>query len=143
MPSLWIPCVELHRGYDLTSGQILVYAGWWPEVCGYAQKNGERFLCFLPKVEKSKSGKSVSQVNTSSLIVESEKRIKLKTPDELLDVLQDRCFIRVRIYYSGPSLTCLQWKLFSYILNYWKIYWIFVCQVKFNRLIFFIQKIFT
>ncbi|GFS35707.1 ER lectin-like protein [Actinidia rufa] len=59
-------------------------------------KNGERFLCFLPKeVEKSKSEKPVSQVNTSSLIVESEKRIKLKTPDELLDVLQDRCFIRV------------------------------------------------
>ncbi|PSS36131.1 Protein OS-9 like [Actinidia chinensis var. chinensis] len=58
------------------------------------KKNGERFLCFLPKVEKSKSGKPVSQVNTSSLIVESEKWIKLKTPEELLDGLQDRCFIR-------------------------------------------------
>lgn len=60
-------------------------------------KNGQKFLCFLPKVEKAKSGKPVTQQNTSSVIVESEKRIKLKTPDELLDALQEGCFIRVRI----------------------------------------------
>lgn len=58
-------------------------------------KNGEKFLCFLPKVEKSKSGKLVAQQNISSMIVESETRMKLKTPDELLEVLKDRCFIRV------------------------------------------------
>ncbi|THG02339.1 hypothetical protein TEA_021181 [Camellia sinensis var. sinensis] len=50
-----------------------------------SNKFGEKFLCFLPKVKKLKSGKPVSQQNTSSLIVETEKRIKLKTPDELLE----------------------------------------------------------
>lgn len=57
---------------------------------------GEKFLCFLPKVEKSKSGKLVTPQNITSMIVESEKRMKLKTPDELLDVLKERCFIRVK-----------------------------------------------
>ncbi|KAJ4842885.1 hypothetical protein Tsubulata_013839 [Turnera subulata] len=52
--------------------------------------------CFSPvkRVEKAKSGKPVTQLNTSSMIVETEKRIKLKTPDELLDVLKGSCFIR-------------------------------------------------
>ncbi|XP_062149611.1 protein OS-9 homolog isoform X1 [Alnus glutinosa] len=57
-------------------------------------KNGEHFLCFLPKVEKAKSGKPVTQHNISSMIVETEKRIKMKTPDELLEGLKDLCFIR-------------------------------------------------
>lgn len=60
------------------------------------KKNGEKFLCFLPKVEKSKSGKPVAQQNLSSMIVESEMHMKLKTPDELLEVLKERCFIRVK-----------------------------------------------
>ncbi|KAE8687113.1 Ubiquitin-associated (UBA)/TS-N domain-containing protein [Hibiscus syriacus] len=51
-------------------------------------KDGKDFLCFLPKVEKVKTLKSVNQQNTSSMIVESEKRVKLKTPDELLEQLQ-------------------------------------------------------
>lgn len=52
-------------------------------------KNGENFICFLPKLEKAKSGKPATQLNTSSMIMESEKRIKLKTPDELLEILKD------------------------------------------------------
>lgn len=60
------------------------------------KKNGEKFLCFLPKVEKSKSGKPVAQQNLSSMIVESETHMKLKTPDELLEVLKERCFLRVK-----------------------------------------------
>ncbi|KAL8040720.1 hypothetical protein ABFX02_10G116400 [Erythranthe guttata] len=63
-------------------------------------KNGEKFLCYLPKVEKSKSGKLVAQQNTSSMIVESETRMKLKTPDELLEVLNDLCFIRQEGWWS-------------------------------------------
>ncbi|KAL8488450.1 hypothetical protein ACS0TY_024647 [Phlomoides rotata] len=63
-------------------------------------KNGEKFLCFLPKVEKSKSGRLVSQQNISSMIVESETRMKLKTPDELLEVLKDRCFVRQEGWWS-------------------------------------------
>ncbi|KAK8637759.1 hypothetical protein V6N13_136219 [Hibiscus sabdariffa] len=46
-------------------------------------KDGKNFLCFLPKVEKAR--KPVAHQNTSSLIVETEKRVKLKTPDELLE----------------------------------------------------------
>lgn len=61
-------------------------------------KNGKNYLCYLPKVEKSKSGKPSIQVNMSSMIVESEKRVKLKTPDELLEALKEQCFVRVRIY---------------------------------------------
>ncbi|KAK4481942.1 hypothetical protein RD792_012855 [Penstemon davidsonii] len=62
--------------------------------------NGEKFLCFLPKVEKSKSGKLVAQQNISSMIVESETRTKLKTPDELLEVLKELCFIRQEGWWS-------------------------------------------
>ncbi|GLU09596.1 hypothetical protein SLE2022_264470 [Rubroshorea leprosula] len=63
-------------------------------------KNGKKFLCFLPKLEKSKSGKPVIQQNTSSMIVETEKQVKLKTPDELLEVLKEKCFIRQEGWWS-------------------------------------------
>ncbi|KAM6553274.1 hypothetical protein CsatB_014036 [Cannabis sativa] len=62
--------------------------------------NGQNYLCYLPKVEKVKSGKTVTQHNISSMIVESEKRIKLKTPDELLEELRDRCFVRQEGWWS-------------------------------------------
>ncbi|KDP30206.1 hypothetical protein JCGZ_16988 [Jatropha curcas] len=56
------------------------------------KKNGQKFLCYLPKVEKAKSGESVNQLNMSSgMIVETEKRVNLRTPDELLEVLKDQC----------------------------------------------------
>ncbi|KAG8485825.1 hypothetical protein CXB51_019221 [Gossypium anomalum] len=63
-------------------------------------KDGKNFLCFLPKVEKIKTLKPVTQQNVSSMIVESEKQVKLKTPDELLEVLKDRCFIRQEGWWS-------------------------------------------
>lgn len=73
-------------------------------------KNGQNYLCFLPKVEKAKSGKPVSQLNMSSMIVETEKRVKLKTPDELLEVLKGSCFIRVSIcdqqLFQNDNLIC-------------------------------------
>ena len=59
-------------------------------------KNGQNFICYMPKVEEAKSGKPILQQNTSSMIVETEKPVKIKTPDELLEVLKDQCFIRVR-----------------------------------------------
>ncbi|KAA8522943.1 hypothetical protein F0562_009366 [Nyssa sinensis] len=72
-------------------------------------KSGDKFLCFLPKVEKSKSGKPVTQQNTSSLILETEKRIKLKTPDELLEAFKDQCIIRQEGWWSYEF--CYQKKL--------------------------------
>ncbi|KAL6274955.1 hypothetical protein ACE6H2_025647 [Prunus campanulata] len=56
--------------------------------------NGQNFICYLPKVEEAKSGKQVLPHNISSVIVETEKRVKMKTPDELLEVLKDQCFIK-------------------------------------------------
>lgn len=64
-------------------------------------KDGEKFLCYLPKVDKPKIGKPLTP-NISSLVVDTEKRIKWKTPDELLEVLKDRCLIRVRIHLILP-----------------------------------------
>ena len=57
--------------------------------------NGGLYMCYLPKLEKAKSGKPITQHNISSMVVESVKRIKLKTPDELLEELEDQCFVRV------------------------------------------------
>jgi protein OS-9 len=48
-------------------------------------------------VEKAKSEKPITQLNISSMIVETEERVKLKTPDELLEVLKGSCFVRVSI----------------------------------------------
>lgn len=61
-------------------------------------KDGQKFLCYLPKAEKSKNGQSTAQQNLSSMVMESEIRFKLKTPDELLEVLKERCFLRVSTY---------------------------------------------
>ncbi|KAL9377076.1 hypothetical protein Peur_031196 [Populus x canadensis] len=63
-------------------------------------KNGENYLCFLPKVEKAKSEKPITQLNISSMIVETEERVKLKTPDELLEVLKGSCFVRQEGWWS-------------------------------------------
>ncbi|XP_076929519.1 protein OS-9 homolog [Bidens hawaiensis] len=63
------------------------------------KKNGDKFLCFLPKVEKVTNEKPTVLENTS-LILGTEKRIKLKTPDELLDVLKDQCLLRQEGWWS-------------------------------------------
>ncbi|KAG9450222.1 hypothetical protein H6P81_010187 [Aristolochia fimbriata] len=59
-----------------------------------SDKKGKTFFCFLPAVEGSKSGQPTSQQNSSSIIVESKRQIKLKTPDELMEVMKDRCWTR-------------------------------------------------
>ncbi|WVZ18692.1 hypothetical protein V8G54_006014 [Vigna mungo] len=72
-------------------------------------KNGQKFICYLPKVEKEKSGKPVIQHNVSSMIVETQKRIKQKTPDELLEALKGPCFLRQEGWWSYEF--CYQKKL--------------------------------
>lgn len=62
--------------------------------------NGKNYLCFLPKAEKPKSGKLATQHNTSSMIMESEKRVKVKTPDELLEVMDEHCFLRQETWWT-------------------------------------------
>ncbi|KAL2929810.1 Protein OS-9-like protein [Bienertia sinuspersici] len=57
-------------------------------------EDGKNYLCFLPKIDKPKSEKPFSQFNTSGMIMESEKRVKVKTPDELLEVLEEHCLLR-------------------------------------------------
>ncbi|KAK4797860.1 hypothetical protein SAY86_030186 [Trapa natans] len=63
-------------------------------------KDGQKYLCYLPKVEKSKNGRSSGQQNMSSMVMESEIKFKLKTPDELLEVLKERCFLRQEGWWS-------------------------------------------
>ncbi|CAA3010802.1 OS-9 homolog [Olea europaea subsp. europaea] len=72
-------------------------------------KKGEKFLCFLPKVEQSKGRMLVAEQNISSMIVESEEHFQLKTPDELLEVLKGCCFIRQEGWWSYEF--CYQNKL--------------------------------
>lgn len=59
-------------------------------------KHGRRYLCFLPKEEKATSGWTSTQQNISSVMMETEKMVKLKTPDELLQPLSEVCHLRVR-----------------------------------------------
>ncbi|XP_071724435.1 protein OS-9 homolog [Rutidosis leptorrhynchoides] len=63
-------------------------------------KKGQNYLCFLPKIEKVKTRKPVIQPNTSSVIMESDKRVNLKTPDELLEALKGPCFVRQEGWWS-------------------------------------------
>ncbi|OVA04217.1 Glucosidase II beta subunit-like [Macleaya cordata] len=65
-----------------------------------SNKEGQSFMCFLPRVEKVKTGKPVTQQNTSNMIVETERRVKLKTPDELLEDMKERCFYRQEGWWS-------------------------------------------
>jgi hypothetical protein len=37
--------------------------------------------------------------NATNVIIESERRIKPKEPDELLEVLKDQCFYRVSVQF--------------------------------------------
>ncbi|KAF5459243.1 hypothetical protein F2P56_023214 [Juglans regia] len=87
-------------------------------------KNRGNFICFLPKMEKAKSGKPVTQLNTSNMIMESKKRIKLKTPNELLEILKDRCFIRQEGWWSYEF--CYQKKLRQVHSDGDKVVWEFV-----------------
>ena len=70
-----------------------------------SNKDGQNYVCFLPTVEQTNTVKSFTQQNSSSIILETNRRIKLKTPDELLDVLKDKCFYRVRVYHMKLLLS--------------------------------------
>ncbi|OEL27873.1 Protein OS-9-like protein [Dichanthelium oligosanthes] len=54
---------------------------------------GKRYMCFLP-VEETKTMKSILPQNATNVIIESDRRIKPKEPDELLELLKDQCFYR-------------------------------------------------
>ncbi|MQL92425.1 hypothetical protein Taro_025044 [Colocasia esculenta] len=56
-------------------------------------KKGQKYFCYLPVVE-TKSLKPIIQQNSSNVIVEGDKRIKLRTPDELMEGLKELCFYR-------------------------------------------------
>lgn len=64
-----------------------------------ASHDGKRYKCFLP-VEETKTMKSMLPQNATNVIIESERRIKPKEPDELLEVLKDQCFYRHEGWWS-------------------------------------------
>lgn len=66
-----------------------------------SNKEGQSYMCFLPLVEETKTLRSITQQNSSNALLESDRRIKLKTPDELIDVIKDKCFYRVRVHWIG------------------------------------------
>ncbi|KAK1276906.1 hypothetical protein QJS04_geneDACA003744 [Acorus gramineus] len=80
-----------------------------------ANNKGQNFLCFLPVVEETKTVEPTDQQNTSNVIVESTKRTKLKSPDELMEVLKDRCFYRQEGWWSYEF--CYQDKLRQFHLD--------------------------
>jgi protein OS-9 len=55
---------------------------------------GKHYTCYLP-VEETKTMKSVVPQNATNVIIESERKVKPKEPDELLEILKDQCFYRV------------------------------------------------
>ncbi|KAF9617065.1 hypothetical protein IFM89_033170 [Coptis chinensis] len=65
-----------------------------------SDKNGQKFSCFLPKEDKTKTSKFFTHQNTSSLIVETQRKVTLKTPDELLEVFKDKCLYRQEGWWS-------------------------------------------
>lgn len=63
-------------------------------------KHGNRFLCYLPKEEKATSGWTSSQQNISTVMMETQQLVKLKTPDELLQPLSEKCLFRQEGWWS-------------------------------------------
>lgn len=59
-----------------------------------ANHEGKHYMCFLP-VEETKTMKSILPQNATNVIIESDRRIKPKEPDELLEPLKDQCLYRV------------------------------------------------
>ena len=59
-----------------------------------ASHEGKHYKCFLP-VEDTKTMKSMLPQNATNSLIESERKIKPKEPDELLEILKDQCFYRV------------------------------------------------
>ncbi|CAH2079456.1 unnamed protein product [Thlaspi arvense] len=63
-------------------------------------KQGRKYLCFLPKEEESTSGWTSTQQNVSTVMMETDKQIKLKTQDELLQPLTEKCLLRQEGWWS-------------------------------------------
>ncbi|KAG6510257.1 hypothetical protein ZIOFF_028266 [Zingiber officinale] len=65
------------------------------EEVAMSNKEGKNYNCYLPIVEETKVLKTVTHENSSSLIMESEQKIKFKTPDELIEDEKVHC-VRAR-----------------------------------------------
>lgn len=77
-------------------------------------KQGRKYLCFLPKEEESTTGWTSTQQNVSTVMMETEKQqVKLKTPDELLQLLNEKCLVRVSTENRADSMFFL-----NQLLNY-------------------------
>ncbi|CAD6338895.1 unnamed protein product [Miscanthus lutarioriparius] len=64
-----------------------------------ANHEGKHYKCFLP-VEDTKTMKSMLPQNATNSLIESERKIKPKEPDELLEILKDQCFYRHEGWWS-------------------------------------------
>lgn len=63
-------------------------------------KEGQSYICFLPIVEETKPFKPIAQPNSTSLILETDWKIKQKTPDELIEGIKEQCIYRHEGWWS-------------------------------------------
>jgi len=63
-------------------------------------RDGEKYKCFLPNHEESKGSKESNQQYSSSVTPVTDKQSKAKTPDELLESLNNDCFLRHKGWWS-------------------------------------------
>ncbi|XP_020597096.1 protein OS-9 homolog isoform X2 [Phalaenopsis equestris] len=63
-------------------------------------KEGQSYICFLPIVEETKPLKPTAQPNSTNLILETDGRVKLKTPDELIEGIKEKCIYRHEGWWS-------------------------------------------
>uniref|UniRef100_A0A0D6R9F1 Protein OS-9 homolog n=1 Tax=Araucaria cunninghamii TaxID=56994 RepID=A0A0D6R9F1_ARACU len=65
-----------------------------------ADGDGQRFECFLPKIDENKDVENVNEKYSSSVTLATDRQTKTKTPDELLEVMKDQCFLRHEGWWS-------------------------------------------
>ncbi|PKA56579.1 hypothetical protein AXF42_Ash015352 [Apostasia shenzhenica] len=63
-------------------------------------KDGQHYICFLPIVEETRPLKPIVQTNSTSIVLETDRRIKSKTPDELIEVIKVKCLYRHEGWWS-------------------------------------------
>ncbi|KAI0502215.1 hypothetical protein KFK09_017162 [Dendrobium nobile] len=63
-------------------------------------KQGQNYVCFLPMVDEIKPAKPIVHPNSTSIILDTDRRITQKTPNELIDAIKDKCFYRHEGWWS-------------------------------------------
>ncbi|KAH9322309.1 hypothetical protein KI387_016948, partial [Taxus chinensis] len=63
-------------------------------------RDGQRFECFLAKTDENTDDINFREHYSSGVTLAKDRQTKIKTPDELLEVLKDQCFLRHEGWWS-------------------------------------------